>query len=149
MNDRVDVAWAADADGVHLGAGDLPAALARELLGPHRIIGCSGDNAEEALACGCLGADYVGIGPVFPTGSKADAGLLLGLDGLARAVRESRVPLIAIGGIAVDNLASVLETGVHGVAVLSAVCRSDDPAGTVAKLRAIIDRMHPSVTVAR
>ncbi len=143
VNDRVDVAWAADADGVHLGAGDFPISLARDLLGPHRTIGGSGDNAEEALACGREGADYIGIGPVFATSSKADAGPVLGLEGLARAVRASEVPLVAIGGITIENLASVFETGVHGVAVLSAVCLAEDPAAAVARMRETADRFRP------
>ncbi len=140
VNDRVDVAIAADADGVHLGDDDLPIPIARDLLGPHRIIGGSSDNTEEAAARRRDGADYAGIGPVFATGSKRDTGPVLGLDGLARAVRDAGLPLIAIGGIGPENLESVLATGVHGVAVLGAVCLADDPAAVVARLRGILHR---------
>jgi len=140
VNDRVDVALAADADGAHLGDDDLPIPIARDLLGPHRLIGGSADTGAEARARRRDGADYAGIGPVFATSSKRDTGPVLGLDGLAVAVREAGVPLIAIGGITVENLSAVLATGVHGVAVLGAVCLSDDPGGVVAKLREILDR---------
>jgi thiamine-phosphate pyrophosphorylase len=139
VNDRVDVALFADADGVHLGNEDLPIALARDLLGPTRIIGGSSDHADEAGARHRDGADYAGIGPIFVTTSKPDTGPVLGLAGLARAVRATDLPLIAIGGITEENLAEVLATGVHGVAVLGAVCLSDDPAAMVARLRALIE----------
>jgi thiamine-phosphate pyrophosphorylase len=139
VNDRVDVALFADADGVHLGDKDLPIALARDLLGPGRIIGGSADHADEAGARRRDGADYAGIGPVFATTSKRDTGPVLGLTGLARAVQAAELPLIAIGGITAENLAEVLATGVHGVAVLGAVCLADDPTAVVAKLRALIE----------
>jgi thiamine-phosphate pyrophosphorylase len=144
VNDRLDVALAADADGVHLGTDDLPIAIARDLLGPHKTIGGSSDTPAEAGGRRREGADYAGIGPVFATSSKADAGPVLGLDGLARAVRESRVPLIAIGGIDEANLAEVLATGVHGVALLGAVCLADDPGAVVARLREILHRARPT-----
>jgi thiamine-phosphate pyrophosphorylase len=139
VNDRVDVALFADADGVHLGDEDLPIALARDLLGPARIIGGSVDRADEVGARRRDGADYAGIGPIFATTSKLDAGPVLGLPGLARAVRAANLPLIAIGGITAENLPEVLATGVHGVAVLGVVCLADDPAAVVAKLRALIE----------
>jgi thiamine-phosphate pyrophosphorylase len=139
VDDRADVALFGDADGVHLGDQDLPIPLARDLLGPHRFVGGSADNAEEAVARIGEGADYVGIGPVFPTSSKSDTGPLLGLDGLARAVRAAEAPLIAIGGITLENAASVLETGVHGIAILSAIALAQDPAAATAGFRAILD----------
>ena len=139
VNDRVDVALFSDADGVHVGDEDLPVSLAREILGPGRIIGGSAYDAQGAQARLRDGADYGGIGPVFSTTSKPDAGPVLGLAGLARAVREAKFPLIAIGGINAENLAEVLATGVYGVAVLGAVCLADDPAAEVAKLRSLIE----------
>jgi thiamine-phosphate pyrophosphorylase len=139
VDDRADVALFGDADGVHLGDQDLPIPLARDLLGPSRFIGGSADNAEEAVARIREGADYVGIGPVFPTSSKRDTGPLLGLDGLARAVRAADGPLIAIGGITLENAASVLETGVFGIAVLSAFVMADDPKAAAVGFRAILD----------
>ena len=139
VNDRVDVALFADADGVHLGQDDLPIALARDLFGPARIIGGSAVRAEDAVSGRAGGVDYVGIGPIFVTTSKQDAGPVLGLSGLACAVRTADIPLIAIGGITAENAAEVLATGVHGIAVLGAVCLADDPAAAVARLRALIE----------
>jgi thiamine-phosphate pyrophosphorylase len=146
INDRVDVAYAVDARGVHLGQGDLPIPIAREILGPDRLLGGSADSAEEARALAAEGADYAGIGPVFPTSSKDDAGPVLGIDDLARAVREVDLPLIAIGGITPENLATVLQTGVHGVAVLSAVCLADDPAAATRRMREVFDQFAARVT---
>lgn len=128
VNDRADIALAADADGVHLGADDLPPTIARELLGPARLIGGSADDADEAVALERAGLDYAGIGPIFATRSKSDTGPVLGLAGLEQAVKRCHMPLIAIGGITLQNLEAVLRTGVHGVAVLSAVVCADDPA---------------------
>lgn len=131
INDRADVAWASDADGVHLGEGDLSLADARRLLGPNRILGASADHAEEAVARSRAGADYVGLGPVFATRTKIDTGPVLGLEGLRAAALVSPAPLVAIGGLTLDNLDDVLATGVYGVALLGAVCMSRDPAATV------------------
>jgi thiamine-phosphate pyrophosphorylase len=140
VNDRADVALAADASGVHLGDQDLPVPLAREMLGPMRLIGGSADNLEEASVLEDSGADYLGIGPVFPTSSKSDTGPVLGLDGLERAVRGTRIPLIAIGGITRRNLPAVLATGVHGVAILSDFCLAEDPERAAAEMSAILGR---------
>jgi thiamine-phosphate pyrophosphorylase len=139
VNDRADIAWAADAHGVHLGNQDLPLSAARRLLGPDRILGASADNAEETARLAREGADYAGIGPIFSTTSKTDAGPVLGIEGLVKAVRASPIPLIAIGGITLSNLEEVVATGVHGVALLSAVSLSPNPASVVQKARAILD----------
>ncbi|MCA9755708.1 MAG: thiamine phosphate synthase [Candidatus Eisenbacteria bacterium] len=127
VNDRVDVAWAADADGVHLGDDDLPLQSARHLLGPHRILGASADSIDDVLARAREGADYCGIGPVFPTSTKTDTGPVLGLDGLAAVVAASPIPLVAIGGITLDRIADVARTGVAAVAIVSAICAADSP----------------------
>ncbi|MFN8549504.1 MAG: thiamine phosphate synthase [Candidatus Eisenbacteria bacterium] len=140
VNDRVDIAMAVDADGVHLGVDDLPIGFARELLGATRLIGGSSDNAEEAVSLARQSVDYAGIGPVFATRSKQDTGPVLGLEGLAAAVRATTLPLIAIGGISIENIDQVLATGVHGVAVLGAVCLADDPLLATRTLRERIDR---------
>ncbi len=138
VNDRVDVALAAGADGVHLGRGDFPIGPARRLLGAERIIGGSADSVEEALECMNQGADYVGFGPVFPTSSKDDAGPVTGLESLGRVVRAVHVPVIAIGGITQENARHVIRAGAHGIAVISAVCCRDDPAAAArGLLRAI------------
>jgi len=127
INDRVDVAIASHADGVHLGQGDFPIPLARKLLGEGAIIGGSAGNEEEAQKCFLEGADYIGFGPVYPTSSKEDAGPASGLDLLRQVVKKIPLPIIAIGGINKDNTVLVKESGVHGIAVISAVCCEKNP----------------------
>lgn len=127
VNDRVDVAIAAKADGVHLGQDDFPIPLARELLGQEMIIGASASNMEEVEKCLHDGADYVGFGPVYPTTSKDDAGSVKGIAGLAQVTKAVSVPIIAIGGISLDHVSEVLQAGVHGIAVISSVCCQEDP----------------------
>lgn len=138
VNDRIDVAIAAKADGVHLGQSDFPIPLARELLGKDRIIGGSASTLEEALQCLKDGADYVGFGPVFPTGSKADAGPVSGLEALRAIVERIPLPIIAIGGIGPENAPQVIRTGVHGIAVISAVCCQDDPTDATRRLAKLL-----------
>ncbi len=127
INDRVDVAIASHADGVHLGQEDFPIPLARKLLGEGVIIGGSAGNEEEARKCFLEGADYIGFGPVYPTSSKEDAGPASGLDLLRQVVEKIPVPIIAIGGINKDNIPLVRETGAYGIAVISAVCCEKNP----------------------
>lgn len=127
VNDRVDVALAAGADGVHLGQDDFPIPLARELLGEGRIIGGSASTIEEARKCLSVGADYVGFGPVYQTTSKEDAGPVRGVAILRQVVKAVPLPIIAIGGVSVENVPEVVEAGAHGVAVISAVCCQQDP----------------------
>ena len=134
VNDRVDVAIAAGADGVHLGQDDFPVRKARELLGSDRIIGVSGGSVEEAQQGIAGGADYVGFGPIYATGSKADAGFPQGLAGLSEIARVLSVPVIAIGGIDADTAAEVMREGTHGIAVISAVCCQADPEGATRRL---------------
>lgn len=134
VNDRVDVAIAAGADGVHLGQDDFPVRKARELLGSDRIIGVSGGSVEEAQQGIAGGADYVGFGPIYATGSKADAGFPQGLAGLSEIARVLSVPVIAIGGIDADTAAEVMRAGAHGIAVISAVCCQADPEGATRRL---------------
>lgn len=126
VNDRLDIAMAADADGVHLGQDDLPVGEAKRILPGGMIIGASATNLAEALAAQREGADYLGVGPIFPTPSKDDAASPIGLSAL-REIRQSvGIPVVAIGGITVDNLEAVLATGVDGVAVISAVAGEAD-----------------------
>ncbi len=127
VNDRVDVAIASRADGVHLGQGDFPIPLARKLLGEGAIIGGSAGNEEEARKCFLEGADYIGFGPVYPTSSKEDAGPVSGLDLLRQVVEKIPLPIIAIGGINKDNTLLVKESGAYGIAVISAVCCEKNP----------------------
>ena len=127
VNDRVDVAIAAEADGVHLGQDDFPIPLARKLLGGGRIIGGSASTITEARKCLKEGADYVGFGPVYPTTSKDDAGPVSGIDILKQIVEAIPLPIIAIGGIGAENTAEVIRAGAHGIAVISAVCCQEYP----------------------
>jgi len=140
VNDRVDVALALDADGVHLGPDDMPVALARRLLGPHKIIGASAGTPEEARQAAEEGADYIGIGAVFATGSKDDAGEPIGLEGLRR-VREAAPGLaaVAIAGVTADNAADAVAAGADGVAVISAVFGAGDPRAAAARLRRAVE----------
>ena len=127
VNDRLDVAIAAEADGVHLGQDDFPIPMARELLGEGRIIGGSAATLDEARKCLSEGADYVGFGPVYPTSSKDDAGPVSGIDILKQVVEIIPLPIIAIGGVGPENIPDVMRAGARGIAVISAVCCQDDP----------------------
>ncbi len=138
VNDRIDVAMASEADGVHLGQDDFPLSLARRLLGKDKIIGGSAGTLEEAMLCFDGGADYVGVGPVFATSSKIDAGPAGGLD-LVRAIAERiPLPIIAIGGVDEENAADVLRAGAKGIAVISAVCCKKNPKVSTAALNKIV-----------
>lgn len=127
INDRIDIALAAGADGVHLGVDDLPVTAARAIAGPGFLIGFSPDSDDQIAGAASAGADYLGIGPVFATRTKDDAGAALGLDGFRRRCEISPVPVVGIGGIAVHNAASVIDAGATGVAVVSAIMRSEGP----------------------
>jgi len=137
VNDRVDLAEAVGADGVHLGQDDLPPEAARRLLGPDAVIGYSTHNVEQALAASKLPISYLAIGPIFQTTSKTDTSPVLGLDGL-RAVRRAigALPLVAIGGITHANARSVIEAGADSVAVISALM--SDPARIAEATRALV-----------
>lgn len=127
VNDRLDVAIAVDADGVHLGQDDFPIPLARKILPEDTLIGGSAATIEEVRRCVEEGANYVGFGPVFPTSSKEDAGPVSGINKLKEVVDASPVPIIAIGGITPENIREVLEAGAAGIAVISTVCCAEDP----------------------
>lgn len=126
INDRLDIALAVDAAGLHVGQSDLPAKVARALLGPDKILGLSISKREEIQEGLEAGVDYFGAGPVFATGTKGDAGAPIGLDGLHRLRQATRLPLVAIGGINAENLPEVQKTGVDGVAVVSAIMGAPD-----------------------
>lgn len=140
VNDRVDVALAADADGVHVGQSDMPAREARGLLGPGRILGLTVTSAAEAREAERQGADYLGTDAVFATPTKPDAGTPLGLAGLRELVGATSLPVVAIGGIHAGNAREVLETGAAGLAVVSAVFAAADPGAAARELRAIVER---------
>jgi thiamine-phosphate pyrophosphorylase len=142
VNDRVDLALAVGADGVHLGQDDLPARAARPLLRPGMILGISTHSVEQARAAQADGADYVAVGSMFATTSKADF-QLVGPDLMRKLRGEIRVPLVGIGGITPDNVSEVIQAGADGVAVISAVCAAPDPkaaaAGFLTQIRAARD----------
>ena len=134
VNDRVDVAMACDADGVHVGVKDLPLVDTRRLVGSGMILGYSPQTLTEVRDAGESGADYVGLGPVFATGSKADAQLPLGLSGLAKQAAAAHLPSVGIGGIDIANAGSVIRAGVDGVAVISAIQNAANPKQAAASL---------------
>jgi thiamine-phosphate pyrophosphorylase len=143
VNDRVDVALAINADGVHVGPpDDMPTTLARRILGPDRVVGVSAESPEIARQAMQDGADYVGVGDVYGTGSKADAGSPIGLDGLKAVVEVSRIPVVGIGGINTDNAGDVIAAGADGVSLISAIVGAPDSATAARELRQIIDRAH-------
>jgi thiamine-phosphate pyrophosphorylase len=137
VNDRVDLAVAVGADGVHLGQDDLPARLARPLLRPGMILGISTHNVEQARAAQADGADYVAVGSMFATRSKAEFELV-GPDLVRKLRGEIRVPLIGIGGITHDNVQQVVRAGADGVAVISAVVAAGDPRAAAERFVALI-----------
>jgi len=135
VNDRVEVAKAVDADGVHLGQEDMSFSSARKILGKEKIIGISVETVEQALKAVEGGADYLGIGPIYPTATKPDAGKALGIARL-KEIRESvNIPIVAIGGINENNLEEVLRAGADGVAVISAVVSAPDITEACRKLK--------------
>jgi thiamine-phosphate pyrophosphorylase len=134
VNDRVDLALAVGADGVHVGAGDLPVAVARRLLGDDAIIGYSPETDVDRIAAQEAGATYLGVGPVYATATKGDAGEAIGLDGLRRRVDATPLPVVGIGGIGIEQARDVLSTGAIGVAIVSAVFMATDPAGAARRL---------------
>ena len=140
VNDRLDVALAVEADGVHLGQDDLPVAVARRIAPPPFLIGASVGSAEEAVRAERDGADYVAVSPVFATGSKADAGAGHGLEAVASVRRAVRIPVIGIGGIGPQNAADVIRAGADGCAVISAVLAQPDIAEAARSLRSIVVR---------
>ena len=139
VNDRVDVAMAIDADGVHVGQDDLAAADVRRIIGPNKIVGVSASTLEEAIQAERDGADYVGTGAVFATASKPDAGEPIGTRGLARIAAAVRIPTVAIGGINATNAVGCIEAGAAGVAVISAVVSADDISEAARHLRDVVE----------
>jgi len=139
VDDRADVAAAVGAAGVHLGQDDLDVVTARRLLGPEALIGRTANSYEEAAAVWGGPIDYLGVGPVFGTASKANPAPPLGLRELARICRDAPVPVIAIGSITAERIPEVIAAGAHGVAVLSAVVAAEDVAGAVRACREAVD----------
>ncbi|MFC4436240.1 MULTISPECIES: thiamine phosphate synthase [Natrialbaceae] len=136
VNDRVDIAEAIGADGVHVGQSDLPVTVARELLGPDAVVGCSASTVEEAVRAEADGADYLGVGSVYGTTSKdvPTQEDRIGPERIADVVDAVSIPVVGIGGITADNAGPVVEAGAAGVAVISEITAADDPAAATADL---------------
>lgn len=139
VNDRVDVALAVKADGVHVGQEDLPADVTRRLIGPDMILGVSAANVAEASKAKADGADYLGIGAIYATASKSDAGAPIGPAAIAEIKRAAGLPAVGIGGISVHNAAEVIQNGADGVAVISAVVGARDVRQATAALAIVVE----------
>jgi len=133
INNRIDIALAVDADGVHLGQDDMPLNIARNILG-NKIIGVSARNVYEAKKAEQQGADYLGVGSIFPTSTKSDI-KLIGLNVLKDIRKIVNIPIVAIGGIDEKNVGEVIKAGANSAAVISAIANSEEPAQTVKNLR--------------
>lgn len=145
VNDRVDIAMASGADGVHLGQSDIPLETARRLMGDDAIIGISVDNVEQAVAAEEGGADYVGVGAVFRTSTKPDAMQGVGLGAVFEVRQAVDIPVVAIGGINRGNIQDVIRAGADSAAVVSAVVAQDDVAAATHELRDLILKVRPHI----
>ncbi len=140
VNDRADLALLLEADGVHVGQDDLPGLAARELLGPAAIVGVSAGTMEEAEWAIAQGADYLGVGPVYATMTKGDAGEPIGTSLISQIrARWPQLPLVGIGGIQSGNASAVVSAGADGVAVVSAITKQSDPQNAARELRRNVD----------
>lgn len=138
INDRIDVALASDADGVHIGQSDMPFAIARRLLGPEKIIGLSVENFAQIEEANALDVDYIGVSPVFATLTKTDTAAPFGIEGLRRAVELSVHPAVGIGGMNAATAAEVMSAGADGIAVVSAIVGASSPRRAAEELLKII-----------
>lgn len=139
VNDNIRVTLAIDAEGLHIGQGDMSVRQARRRLGSHKILGVSAKSVEEALTAQQDGADYLGVGPIFETRTKKDAGEPIGIKTLSEIVKEVDIPVVAIGGIRTENVASVMRAGASGIAVISAIMGAKDPERATAELLSIVN----------
>lgn len=139
VNDRIDVAAAAGVRAVHLGRADVDVGTARRLLGPHALIGGTANSLDEALRVAATDVDYLGVGPVFGTRSKANPAAALGVDGFRAIVKALTKPVIAIGSVTADQVGALLDAGAHGVAVISAVVCQPDPSAAAREFREAVD----------
>lgn len=143
INDRIDVALASDADGVHIGQSDMPYSIARKILGPGKIIGLSCENMEQVIEANELDVDYIAVSPVYSTPTKTDTSAPFGLDGLEKAMKLTRHPSCAIGGMNSRTIADVMKRGTDGVAVVSAIVCAEDPCEASKNLLNIIEESMP------
>lgn len=141
INDRLDVALAVGADGVHLGQSDMPLEMAQKIAGPSMLIGISAESVQDAIEAGNGGADYLGVSPIYATPTKTDTAPPLGLPGLREIKKRVKIPLVGIGGLNNSNAAEVIRNGADGVAVVSAIVAADDPETAAMNLKRIIDEV--------
>lgn len=127
INDRLDIALACDAEGLHLGHSDLPPTIARKVFGKNKIIGISVESIEDAIEANTLDVDYIGISPVFSTPTKTDTAAAIGLNGVRKITRVSKHPSVGIGGINIHNAEAIIQAGANGIAVVSALMSAEDP----------------------
>ena len=140
INDRLDIALACDADGLHIGQNDMPYSVARRIFGKDKIIGLTVENIEQAKDANLLDVDYIGLSPVFATDTKSDLNPPLGLDGIRQIAAFSKHTMVAIGGINKNNAALVLQSGATGLAVVSAIVSAPDPMKAAHEIRQEVDR---------
>lgn len=140
INDRLDIALACDAEGLHIGQSDIPYAIARKILGKDKIIGLSVECLQDAMDANELDVNYIGISPVFGTITKTDTAPALGLDGVREIVNISKHPSVGIGGINQGNAADIIEAGADGISVVSAIMSATDPKESALQLRSIIQK---------
>ncbi|NOI01476.1 thiamine phosphate synthase [Vibrio kanaloae] len=127
INDRVDVALAVDADGLHLGQSDMPAVLARQLIGPNKILGLSIETDKQLQEADSLPIDYIGLSALFATPTKTNLKKHWGYEGIQMALDSTKLPIVGVGGINESNIPQLTETGIHGLALVSAICHAEDP----------------------
>ncbi|MBO8158294.1 thiamine phosphate synthase [Thermosyntropha sp.] len=137
IDDRADIALAADADGVHVGQKDLPLGKVRQIIGRDKIIGATANTLDQALEAEKEGADYIGIGPVFPTTTKQNPAPVVGTEKLKIICSHIKIPIVAIGGINSSNLPRLKNTGVKGIAVASAILKAENCAKAAEKIKII------------
>jgi thiamine-phosphate pyrophosphorylase len=140
VNDRIDVALALDADGVHVGQQDMVAEQARAKIGPDRILGVSAETVAQAIRAEQAGADYIGAADVYGTTSKSDVNPPIGVEGLTEIVQAVSIPVVGIGGIKLTNADEVMMSGIAGIAVISAIMGDEDPEDAARLLRGLIDK---------
>jgi thiamine-phosphate pyrophosphorylase len=140
INDRIDMALALDAEGVHLGQKDMPIDAARKILGPQKIIGASVFTPEEAKIAEALGADYLGLSPIFVTETKPELTQHLGIKGIPLLKEAVKIPVVGIGSMSEANAYEAVKAGLDGVAVVSAICSREDPRAAAAAIKAEVMR---------
>ena len=139
VNDRVDVAVAAGADGVHVGQADMAPADARALIGPDRIVGLSITSQADLARSDLSAVDYLGVGPIYPSPTKADAAPPIAIGGLQEIAALTNLPIVAIGGLHAGNAADAIGAGADGIAVVSAICAAPDPEAATRELREVVE----------